>query len=351
MVQRVKDSPYWFTNFTINGSRVRVTTRTENREEAEQYEAELKRQYWRQTHLDETPPRTWGATLIKYLQEAEKRSLDDDKQRLAVLTALIGTETVISTLNKVRCKEILDRLVEERQISNSTRNRYASVLQTVLNRAHHEWGWLDHPVRISKRKEELPEPIWITHAEAETLIAAAPDYWKNAIRFSLHTGLRQNNVMAMEWKWVDLARRLVIVPKAQFKGRKTHAVPLDNTATQCLREQWQAADKHPRWVFPKRTGKHEHLYPDSMMWDRLVRDTGITPGFRWHDLRHTWASWHVMAGTSLAELMELGGWSSYVMVQRYAHLSAGHLQAAAERLRHSVENALDNNSVPQIKRC
>ena len=54
--------------------------------------------------------------------------------------------------------------------------------------------------------------------------------------------------------------------------------------------------------------------------------------FRWHDLPHTWASWHVQNGTSLQELQQLGGWSSYDMVLRYAHLSSDHLKEAAAKV-------------------
>jgi Phage integrase family len=54
--------------------------------------------------------------------------------------------------------------------------------------------------------------------------------------------------------------------------------------------------------------------------------------FCWHDLRHTWASWHVQGGTPLHVLQELGGWFSHSMVQRYAHLAADHLAPWAERL-------------------
>ena len=66
-------------------------------------------------------------------------------------------------------------------------------------------------------------------------------------------------------------------------------------------------------------------------WKRALADAGIT-NFRWHDLRHTWASWHVQNGTTLQELMELGGWSSFEMVLRYAHLRSDHLLTAAKRL-------------------
>jgi integrase len=62
-----------------------------------------------------------------------------------------------------------------------------------------------------------------------------------------------------------------------------------------------------------------------------LKRTGIQ-NFRFHDLRHTWASWHVMNGTGLQELMELGGWKSYEMVLRYAHLAPEHLSTAAARI-------------------
>jgi integrase len=66
-------------------------------------------------------------------------------------------------------------------------------------------------------------------------------------------------------------------------------------------------------------------------WKRALRRVGITD-FRFHDLRPTWASWHVTNGTSLQELMELGGWKSYEMVLRYAHLAPDHLSRAAARI-------------------
>ena len=65
---------------------------------------------------------------------------------------------------------------------------------------------------------------------------------------------------------------------------------------------------------------------------KALARAGIEREFRWHDLRHTWASWHVQSGTRLQELMELGSWSSYEMVLRYAHLATDHLRDAAGRI-------------------
>lgn len=66
-------------------------------------------------------------------------------------------------------------------------------------------------------------------------------------------------------------------------------------------------------------------------WQKALHRAGIKD-FRWHDLRHTWASWHVQNGTSLHELQQLGGWSDYDTVLRYAHLSSDHLHEAATRV-------------------
>ena len=86
---------------------------------------------------------------------------------------------------------------------------------------------------------------------------------------------------------------------------------------------------HPKFVFTFRD-KPVAQTSTKAWWNALKR-AGIED-FRWHDLRHTWASWHVQSGTSIQELKELGGWSSIEMVLRYAHLGGNHLKAAASRI-------------------
>jgi integrase len=66
-------------------------------------------------------------------------------------------------------------------------------------------------------------------------------------------------------------------------------------------------------------------------WKAALKRAGIE-NFRWHDLRHTWASWHAQAGTPLHVLQELGGWETTEMVRRYAHLGGDQLAEYAERL-------------------
>ena len=85
-------------------------------------------------------------------------------------------------------------------------------------------------------------------------------------------------------------------------------------------------------------------------WYAALKRAGIAD-FRWHDLRHTWASWHVQNGTALFALQELGGWASTELVRRYAHLAADHLAPYAERLSalRAVEKAYGTNTRHTLK--
>ena len=105
----------------------------------------------------------------------------------------------------------------------------------------------------------------------------------------------------------------------QAKARKAIAVPLSATVVIVLREQ---IDKHEEFVFTYRKRPIKEV--NTKAWRAALRRAGIE-NFRWHDLRPTWASWHVQAGTPLHVLQELGGWESVEMVRRYAHLSSEHL--------------------------
>ena len=72
-------------------------------------------------------------------------------------------------------------------------------------------------------------------------------------------------------------------------------------------------------------------------WENACKRAGIED-FRWHDLRHTWASWHVQEGTPLHVLQELGGWESPEMVRKYAHLTPWHLAEWVDR--RDVDNSI-----------
>ena len=121
------------------------------------------------------------------------------------------------------------------------------------------------------------------------------------MRFSLETGLRRANVVGLEWSQVDLVRRTAWIHPDQAKARKAIAVPLSGAAVIVIREQ---LGKHQTHVFSYRG--HPVTQVNTKAWKAGLGRAGIE-NFRWHDLRHTWASWHVQAGTPLYVLQELGG--------------------------------------------
>jgi len=86
--------------------------------------------------------------------------------------------------------------------------------------------------------------------------------------------------------------------------------------------------QHPHWCF---TFADKRIQQNSTAWGLAKQRAGIED-FRFHDLRHTRASWHVQSGTSLPELTELGGWKSYETVLRYAHLAPEKLSSVAGRI-------------------
>jgi integrase len=104
-------------------------------------------------------------------------------------------------------------------------------------------------------------------------------------------------------------------------------VPLNPAAIALIAKQ---SGKHPTHVF---TFKGKPVTQVSTKaWYQALKRADIED-FRWHDLRHTWASWHAQQGTPMSILQELGGWESAEMVRRYAHFSPDHLSLYADRLR------------------
>ena len=149
-----------------------------------------------------------------------------------------------------------------------------------------------------------------TQPEARRLLSKLPSHLAPIVEFSLTTGLRQANVTHLRWDQLDLRRKIAWIHTDQAKGRSTIAVPLSPAALKVLRKQ---LGKHDEWVFPYRDAPIEQ--PANTAWFDALEKAKLSD-FRWHDLRQTWAPWHVQNGTSLPVLMELGGWKDPKMVLR-----------------------------------
>jgi hypothetical protein len=154
-----------------------------------------------------------------------------------------------------------------------------------------EWEWLDRAPQVRMLKEPTRRIRFLTRDEAQHVLAELPDHLADMAAFSLATGLRAFNVTGLQWTEVDLTRRLAWVHPDQAKARKAIPVPLNAEAVSLVRKQ---LGKHLTHVFSFRGKPSTQV--STKAWYGALERAGIS-NFRWHDLRHTWASWHVQSGT------------------------------------------------------
>ena len=139
-------------------------------------------------------------------------------------------------------------------------------------------------------------------------------------------------------------RRTATFVDDEMKNGESHTVPLNDTALAAIRFQ---LGQHDELVFPRSDMEAIENIP-SKMWQRVCKKANIK-NFRWHDFRHTWASWLRQQGEGLDKIQELGGWKDPSMVQRYAHLDVKHLVQSASVI-DGILNWNELNSSPQLVR-
>jgi integrase len=201
-----------------------------------------------------------------------------------------------------------------------------ALIRAILKRACDEWEWLERVPKFKLYREAEGRVRALTPSEFQALLAELPPHLADMATFAVATGLRQGNVTGLQWQCVDLSRQHAWIPGSQHKNGKPHAVPLNDMAMAVLRRQ---VGKHPTHVFTFRGQPITNV--NTKAWTGALRRAGIED-FRWHDLRHTFATWHRQAGTPTHELQRLGGWKTGSMVERYAHVAPEALQSAASRL-------------------
>ncbi|MBS3953673.1 MAG: site-specific integrase [Methylomicrobium sp.] len=314
----------WWIQYTDpDGRRILQSAQTKIKQEAKELHDRLKADAWRVKNLGARVRHTWQEAVIRWIKESQhKNSLKTDIELLRWLDPFLNTryldEITVETVKTIKQAKL------DSGVKSGTVNRVMALLRAILNKAEREWLWLDKAPYIKMMPNKTKRIRWLTHAEAAKLLKELPDHLSAMMRFSLATGLRESNVVNLQWSQLDMQRRCAWIHADEAKGKKSIAIPLNADALQVIREQ---IGKHSLSVF---TYKGEPVTrANNHAWRKALKRAGIE-SFRWHDLRHTWASWHVQNGTPLNILKELGGWSDIQMVLKYAHLSADHLSEYAE---------------------
>lgn len=314
---------WWLRIARPDGSYIQRSARTTIKKEAQELHDKIKAEGWRVKNLGSKPRHTWKEVVIRWLSErSHKKSLGDDKKHLLWLNSHLNNKH-IDEINK-DLVDVIKLAKLKSGVSNATVNRVLALVRAILKCAKDEWEWIDTIPAVKL----LPEPVtrlrWLTHNEVDRLLKELPVHLGAMVRFSLATGLRESNVTGLQWSQLDMKRHCAWIHPEQAKAKKAIAVPLSSDALLVIREQ---LGKNDNFVFTYK-GKSV-TRANNHAWRKGLIRAGIED-FRWHDLRHTWASWHVQNGTPLHILKELGGWADLTMVMRYAHLSSDHLKEFAE---------------------
>ncbi|MEF9418080.1 tyrosine-type recombinase/integrase [Xanthomonas citri] len=281
----------------------------------------------------EVRKRTVGDAIYRYLEVTlpAKRQKDAAKQiqMLAWWKAEIGDVPLVG-LTPAKIAAIRDRLAAgkvrgDKLRSGSTINRRLASLSAVMSVTVKEYGWLTkNPVpNVTRMQESKGRERFLSEPERLALLAAcdASDCAPLAplVRLALATGARRGELLGLQWEHVDLDRRT-----ARFidtKNGENRTVPLATGVTQMLQ------------AMPRTTGP---IFPiTGPMLDKPWRAACVSAGlgdFRFHDLRHSAASYLAMSGASLMDIAAILGHKTLAMVKRYSHLSEQHTKSAIDRM-------------------
>lgn len=287
---------------------------------------------WEQERLGLKAQHFWKEAVIRWLNEtSDKATHNEDKSKLVWLNSHLGN-LMLDEINL----DVVDviRSAKLKEVSKATVNRYLALIRSILIRARDEWEWIEKVPKIRLFKENNIRERSLTIEQAKVLLNELPLHQRATVLFALTTGLRLSNVVKLEWAQVNLDLKHAWVKGNESKNRKPIAIPLNNVAIDVLQQQ---LGNHPERVFTY-LGR-PFVAANTKAWKSALKRAGIED-FRWHDLRHTWATWQRQAGTPTHELQRLGGWKTAAMVERYAHVAPDNLAHAASRI-NAVFNGYD----------
>ena len=210
-------------------------------------------------------------------------------------------------------------------VCNATVNREVGCLRHLLNMAI-QWKRIKmNPIKAVPRLKEPPGRLrYLTLEEINNLLAYCPDPphpLKAIITVALTTGMRKSEIFGLKWAYIKPESRFIILPVT--KNNTVRLVPTNDTLLRTLED----LPRNSEFVFSGARGKP--LVDLKISFKQACKKAGIE-GFRFHDLRHTYASHLAMRGVHMRALQELLGHKSIQHTQRYSHLSPEHLQGAVK---------------------
>jgi site-specific recombinase XerD len=250
------------------------------------------------------------------------KTLAANKTALNEFKKFLGPGRILQSITIADCERFCAKKTADS--SAWTARKYYLALSAAFELAL-TWGHVTENPWRRANKPRTPEvlPAYFTREEFRSLLAVISDRdYRELVTIAALTGLRRGELLAMQWDWVDLSRRVLTVQNsAHFttKNKRARVVPLCDEVLAVLLSRRERMSSEGGPVF------HWHGQPLSE--ERVSRKlktaivkAGLPTGLHWHSLRHSFASWLVQGGVSLYQVGKLLGHSSTTVTEKYAHL-------------------------------
>ncbi|MHA1541165.1 MAG: tyrosine-type recombinase/integrase [Alphaproteobacteria bacterium] len=325
---RIKGCPTQSATFSTKTQAKNWASRTENKIKDGKYLSQIKA---RKHTIREMIER-----YLEYVLPQKPKVAVDWKRYLITFQDLIGDYSLLeatpSLIAEARDKIANIKTKKGNLRSGSTVNRYLTALSSVFGIAVREWELLENnPVlKVSKLKEAPHRIRYLSVEERVDLLTecekANNPYLYPAVILALSTGARKMEILSLKWENVDLENKRVILKDT--KNKEVRSLPL---VVDGLKEMQKLYDsrKSKIWVFPSK--KEQKPFDITRSWRKARKDSKIKD-FRFHDLRHTTASYLAMNGATMGEIADILGHKTLQMVKRYAHLSDSHKKSVLEKM-------------------
>lgn len=327
-----KRGPVWWVRFEWRGQEIRRSSRSTLRREAEAFERTLRAQL---AAIDRggKPRRTYDEMMTRFFEEHLPTMKPGAAQRYIVSARSLNPHFRGHYLDQLTKGSIADFVSARRkEVTDATIRRDLACLSSALSCAV-RWDWTEHNVMrsLDKRaiKEARPRIRWLTRGEYGKILAKASSAMLPIVTLLVETGMRLGELLALEWRDVNLDRREIYLHGPRTKTGSSRTVPLSDEAIATLR----TLPRHltcPLVLFTK-PGNGYLVTGISRRLQRLHALAGVKD-FRAHDYRHTFASWHLQRGGRIERLQAILGHSRIEQTMKYAHLATADLHDDMQRV-------------------
>lgn len=263
----------------------------------------------------------------EYLQWAKANKKPSTYQRDLYTMRIFDREFGRKKIQDITMRQIERYQTKRRDLFTvATVNRELALLKHLLSKAV-KWRVLkeNSAKEIKFLKGAVSRVRYLMPDEFQAVLSNCDEFLKPIVTVAVHTGLRRGELLNLTWDRVNFEQRIITILDTKNAERKD--LPMDDTVTSTL----QRLDRRGEFVFPNNRGRPFNPSIIHYAFHSALDRAGIKD-FRWHDLRHTFASNLVMAGVKIEKVQKLMGHKMIAMTQRYAHLAPGYLAESVKVL-------------------